>query len=123
MSTANYSNRYYDSEQGSHQISVRGHEYARSSDSGDDNDSNNSDTRQGISDASIPTMSNEPCPRCAGRDASIWTGSLLETWLACDICDIWFHAACVGLRAQECDQIEEFHCPDCAVMHGPSICK
>ncbi|RKP24943.1 hypothetical protein SYNPS1DRAFT_4872, partial [Syncephalis pseudoplumigaleata] len=66
---------------------------------------------------------NEPCPRCAGRDASIWTGSMLETWLACDICDTWFHAACVGLRAQECDQIEEFHCPDCAATHGPSVYK
>ncbi|KAI9596739.1 hypothetical protein BDF19DRAFT_436610 [Syncephalis fuscata] len=92
----------------------------------DDNDSSSSSNsghdKNGVID-SIPTMSNEPCPRCAGRDASIWTGSMLETWLACDVCDTWFHAACVGLRAQECDQIEQFHCPNCTVQHGPSIYK
>jgi hypothetical protein len=66
---------------------------------------------------------NERCPRCAATSASIWAGHVLDTWLACDVCDNWFHTACVGLRPQECDQIEYFHCPDCQITHGPSTCK
>ncbi|KAK9390298.1 hypothetical protein V1515DRAFT_562605 [Lipomyces mesembrius] len=41
-------------------------------------------------------------------------------WIECSVCQQWFHYACVGLSTREAKNVDEFHCPKCAMTHGPS---
>ncbi|KAK9334094.1 hypothetical protein V1520DRAFT_330263 [Lipomyces starkeyi] len=41
-------------------------------------------------------------------------------WIECSVCQQWFHYACVGLSSKEAKNVDEFHCPNCAMTHGPS---
>ncbi|KAK9377222.1 uncharacterized protein V1513DRAFT_437734 [Lipomyces chichibuensis] len=41
-------------------------------------------------------------------------------WIECSVCQQWFHYACVGLSTREAKNVDEFHCPKCALTHGPS---
>ena len=36
----------------------------------------------------------------------------IETWIACDTCNRWFHQQCVGVTAEEANN-EEYHCQQC----------
>ncbi|CAG8726838.1 16819_t:CDS:2, partial [Acaulospora colombiana] len=64
----------------------------------------------------------ENCPLCANEQpfASLWFQENTETWIKCDICLVWCHTTCLKLPAEECDRIDEYHCPQCAKIYGPS---
>ncbi|XP_071487363.1 histone lysine demethylase PHF8-like [Diadema antillarum] len=56
---------------------------------------------------------------CICKEAYDDTRFMIE----CDVCKDWFHGSCVGIREDQSDDIEEFHCPNCAIVHGPTKLK
>ncbi|CAG8518077.1 3369_t:CDS:2 [Dentiscutata erythropus] len=67
----------------------------------------------------------ENCPLCDNkpRFMPLWFQENTETWIKCDICLVWCHAACLKLPSEECERIDEYHCPKCAISHGPSTLR
>uniref|UniRef100_H3BFG4 Lysine demethylase 7A n=1 Tax=Latimeria chalumnae TaxID=7897 RepID=H3BFG4_LATCH len=43
--------------------------------------------------------------------------------IECDICKDWFHGSCVQVEEHHAVDIDLYHCPNCAVSHGPSLMK
>uniref|UniRef100_A0A8C2V821 Histone lysine demethylase PHF8 n=1 Tax=Chinchilla lanigera TaxID=34839 RepID=A0A8C2V821_CHILA len=43
--------------------------------------------------------------------------------IECDMCQDWFHGSCVGVEEEKAAEIDLYHCPNCEVLHGPSIMK
>ncbi|KAM7128793.1 lysine-specific demethylase 7A isoform 2-T2 [Ciconia maguari] len=43
--------------------------------------------------------------------------------IECDICKDWFHGSCVGVEEHHAVDIDLYHCPNCAILHGPSLMK
>uniref|UniRef100_A0A8C9TM21 PHD finger protein 8 n=1 Tax=Scleropages formosus TaxID=113540 RepID=A0A8C9TM21_SCLFO len=43
--------------------------------------------------------------------------------IECDVCQDWFHGSCVGVEEEKAAEIDQYHCPNCQVTHGPSISK
>ncbi|XP_005085969.1 histone lysine demethylase PHF8 isoform X2 [Mesocricetus auratus] len=43
--------------------------------------------------------------------------------IECDMCQDWFHGSCVGVEEDKAADIDLYHCPNCEVLHGPSIMK
>ncbi|XP_051865022.1 histone lysine demethylase PHF8 isoform X5 [Pristis pectinata] len=43
--------------------------------------------------------------------------------IECDVCQDWFHGSCVGVEEDKAVEIDQYHCPDCEKMHGPSVMK
>ncbi|XP_040201679.1 lysine-specific demethylase 7A isoform X2 [Rana temporaria] len=43
--------------------------------------------------------------------------------IECDICKDWFHSSCVKVEEHEAADIDLYHCPNCEVLHGPSLLK
>ncbi|XP_032254079.1 histone lysine demethylase PHF8 isoform X4 [Halichoerus grypus] len=43
--------------------------------------------------------------------------------IECDMCQDWFHGSCVGVEEEKAADIDLYHCPNCEVLHGPSIMK
>ncbi|RIB03690.1 hypothetical protein C2G38_753415 [Gigaspora rosea] len=62
----------------------------------------------------------ENCPLCDNKPRlmPLWLQENTETWIKCDICLVWCHTACLKLPAEECERIDEYHCPKCAISHG-----
>ncbi|XP_076973821.1 histone lysine demethylase PHF8-like isoform X6 [Tamandua tetradactyla] len=40
-----------------------------------------------------------------------------------DMCQDWFHGSCVGVEKEKAADIDLYHCPNCEVLHGPSVMK
>lgn len=40
-----------------------------------------------------------------------------ENWVACDMCNKWFHIFCVGENKLP-NEDESYYCPDCKVKHN-----
>lgn len=47
------------------------------------------------------------CGICAG----LYSGS--EFWIACDLCEKWFHGKCVKVTAARAEHIKQYKCPPC----------
>uniref|UniRef100_A0A8C9SRV5 Lysine demethylase 7A n=1 Tax=Scleropages formosus TaxID=113540 RepID=A0A8C9SRV5_SCLFO len=43
--------------------------------------------------------------------------------IECDICKDWFHGSCVQVEEHQAVDIDVYHCPNCHVLHGPSLMK
>lgn len=43
--------------------------------------------------------------------------------IECDGCQDWFHGSCVGVEEEAAAEIDLYHCPQCAVLRGPSVMK
>ncbi|XP_039616610.1 lysine-specific demethylase 7B-like isoform X2 [Polypterus senegalus] len=43
--------------------------------------------------------------------------------IECDICKDWFHGSCVQVEEHHAVDIDLYHCPNCDVIHGPSLMK
>ncbi|XP_049728545.1 histone lysine demethylase PHF8 isoform X2 [Loxodonta africana] len=43
--------------------------------------------------------------------------------IECDMCQDWFHGSCVGVEEEKAADIDLYHCPNCEVLHGPSVMK
>ncbi|KYO38899.1 histone lysine demethylase PHF8 isoform X1 [Alligator mississippiensis] len=43
--------------------------------------------------------------------------------IECDACQDWFHGSCVGVEEDMAAEIDLYHCPNCQVLHGPSVMK
>ncbi|XP_072256323.1 lysine-specific demethylase 7A isoform X2 [Pyxicephalus adspersus] len=43
--------------------------------------------------------------------------------IECDICKDWFHSSCVKVEEHQAADIDFYHCPNCEVLHGPSLLK
>ncbi|XP_078524241.1 lysine-specific demethylase 7A [Lissotriton helveticus] len=43
--------------------------------------------------------------------------------IECDICKDWFHGGCVGVEEHYAADIDLYHCPNCAGLHGSSLMK
>ncbi|XP_029968883.1 lysine-specific demethylase 7A [Salarias fasciatus] len=43
--------------------------------------------------------------------------------IECDICKDWFHGSCVQVEEHQAVDIDVYHCPNCDVLHGPSLMK
>ncbi|KAM9470309.1 lysine-specific demethylase 7B isoform 2-T2 [Clarias gariepinus] len=43
--------------------------------------------------------------------------------IECDICKDWFHGSCVQVEEHHAVDIDVYHCPNCEVLHGPSLMK
>ncbi|XP_006162481.1 histone lysine demethylase PHF8 isoform X4 [Tupaia chinensis] len=43
--------------------------------------------------------------------------------IECDMCQDWVHGSCVGVEEEKAADIDLYHCPNCEVLHGPSIMK
>ncbi|GJQ66960.1 hypothetical protein Trydic_g21906 [Trypoxylus dichotomus] len=43
--------------------------------------------------------------------------------MQCNMCKDWFHGSCCNFEEYLAIEIEKYHCPRCAPIFGPSICK
>ncbi|XP_070597381.1 histone lysine demethylase PHF8 isoform X2 [Erythrolamprus reginae] len=43
--------------------------------------------------------------------------------IECDACQDWFHGSCVGVEEDAAANIDLYHCPNCELLHGPSVMK
>ncbi|XP_041113077.1 lysine-specific demethylase 7B isoform X2 [Polyodon spathula] len=43
--------------------------------------------------------------------------------IECDICKDWFHGSCVQVEEHHAVDIDQYHCPNCDILHGPSLMK
>ncbi|XP_065829344.1 lysine-specific demethylase 7B-like [Oscarella lobularis] len=43
--------------------------------------------------------------------------------IECGVCRDWFHGSCVNVLEHEADDIDDYHCPTCARLHGPTTMK
>nr|XP_056706213.1 histone lysine demethylase PHF8 [Euleptes europaea] len=43
--------------------------------------------------------------------------------IECDVCQDWFHGSCVGVEEDAAANIDLYHCPNCQLLHGPSVMK
>ncbi|XP_036596592.1 histone lysine demethylase PHF8-like [Trichosurus vulpecula] len=43
--------------------------------------------------------------------------------IECDLCEQWFHGSCVGVEEDKAEDIDLYHCPNCEILHGPSVMK
>ncbi|XP_054990019.1 lysine-specific demethylase 7A [Sorex araneus] len=43
--------------------------------------------------------------------------------IECDRCKDWFHGSCVGVEEHHAVDIDLYHCPNCALLHGSSLMK
>ncbi|XP_060619275.2 histone lysine demethylase PHF8 isoform X1 [Anolis sagrei] len=43
--------------------------------------------------------------------------------IECDVCQDWFHGSCVGVEEDAAASIDLYHCPNCQLLHGPSVMK
>jgi hypothetical protein len=43
--------------------------------------------------------------------------------IQCDACKDWFHSSCCNFQEHLAIEIDKYHCPKCAPLFGPSICK
>lgn len=43
-----------------------------------------------------------------------------EFMICCDVCELWYHGACVGVDEEEGNEMEQYHCPDCESIHRKS---
>ncbi len=42
-----------------------------------------------------------------------------DAWIACDICDLWFHYSCVGITTETAPkENEQYICPSCSKKGG-----
>ncbi|KAE9591997.1 hypothetical protein Lal_00038359 [Lupinus albus] len=41
-----------------------------------------------------------------------------EFWIACDICERWFHGKCVKMTPAKADSIKQYKCPACSLRRG-----
>ena len=47
------------------------------------------------------------CGICGG----LYSGS--EFWIACDLCQKWYHGKCVKMTAARAEHIKQYKCPPC----------
>ncbi|KAJ7329100.1 hypothetical protein JRQ81_015274 [Phrynocephalus forsythii] len=74
--------------------------------------SSNSNSGGGTSSGATPVY-------CVCREPYDVSRFMIE----CDICKDWFHGSCVGVEEHHAVDIDLYHCPNCAVLHGPSLMK
>ena len=43
--------------------------------------------------------------------------------IECDKCNDWYHGNCVGIEEYQAPDIDVYHCPRCADIHGPLVLK
>ncbi|KAL6087270.1 hypothetical protein STEG23_021162 [Scotinomys teguina] len=43
--------------------------------------------------------------------------------IECNLCQDCFHGSSVGMEEEKADAIDIYSCPDCEVLHGPSVVK
>uniref|UniRef100_UPI00398E45D3 lysine-specific demethylase 7B-like isoform X3 n=1 Tax=Pristiophorus japonicus TaxID=55135 RepID=UPI00398E45D3 len=43
--------------------------------------------------------------------------------IECDVCKDWFHGSCVRVEEHQAVDIDLYHCPNCAALHGVSLMK
>ncbi|XP_051886163.1 lysine-specific demethylase 7B-like isoform X2 [Pristis pectinata] len=43
--------------------------------------------------------------------------------IECDVCKDWFHGSCVRVEEHQAVDIDLYHCPKCAILHGASLMK
>ncbi|XP_043572245.1 lysine-specific demethylase 7B-like [Chiloscyllium plagiosum] len=43
--------------------------------------------------------------------------------IECDVCKDWFHGSCVKVEEHQAVDIDLYHCPNCAILHGASLMK
>ena len=53
------------------------------------------------------------CGMCGGP----YTGD--EFWIACDICEKWYHGKCVKITPAKAEHIEQYKCPSCIGKKRP----
>jgi lysine-specific demethylase PHF8 len=53
----------------------------------------------------------------------VFVGVYSDVWIQCNICLKWYHCFCVNVPECEINEIDQFHCTNCAPKCGPSIMK
>lgn len=48
------------------------------------------------------------CGACGG------SYSADEFWIACDVCERWFHGKCVKITPAKAESIKQYKCPRCS---------
>uniref|UniRef100_A0A4W3GQU1 Lysine (K)-specific demethylase 7Ab n=1 Tax=Callorhinchus milii TaxID=7868 RepID=A0A4W3GQU1_CALMI len=43
--------------------------------------------------------------------------------IECDVCKDWFHGSCVRVEEHQAVDIDLYHCPNCAALHGVSLMR
>ncbi|THU60545.1 hypothetical protein C4D60_Mb07t13910 [Musa balbisiana] len=52
------------------------------------------------------------CGTCGG------SYSADEFWIACDVCERWFHGKCVKITPAKAESIKQYKCPSCSSKKG-----
>lgn len=71
-----------------------------------------------IDENAVVCLDGDAC-KVRSMSASIEEYSNLDTSIACDSCDIWYHAFCVGFDTEGTYE-NSWLCPRCTVLTGPS---
>ncbi|KAK9457014.1 hypothetical protein V1511DRAFT_243737 [Dipodascopsis uninucleata] len=78
-----------------------------------------SKTEDSHGDDLVSDVSQEIWDHCASCTPETAPAGKLD-WIECGKCQQWFHYTCVDLTSREARNIDEFHCPSCTRVHGPS---
>jgi len=55
------------------------------------------------------SASNPKCRRPTGKQVH---------WVQCDMCELWYHLFCIGLKPHNIKEDEDFNCKNCVGKHG-----
>lgn len=50
------------------------------------------------------------CGACGG----VYSAQTAEFWIACDMCENWFHGKCVKITPARAEHIKQYKCPSCS---------
>ena len=52
------------------------------------------------------------CPKCGGAEDDDSAG---EPWVACDLCDAWYHVMCTSIPPEDHNRLADVHwvCENC----------
>jgi len=50
------------------------------------------------------------CGACGG----VYSSATAEFWIACDMCENWFHGKCVKITPARAEHIKQYKCPSCS---------
>jgi hypothetical protein len=65
------------------------------------------------------------CAGCSLLQSSIGpdTEGEVLSWISCDGCKRWFHAACTGMTDNQIKTVDKYSCKNCVKTCGPTTCK
>ncbi|KAH7295426.1 hypothetical protein KP509_27G046800 [Ceratopteris richardii] len=82
-------------------------------------------TGKGLKQSSTPAHKEEDTEENDEEHGDTYCGSCNgpyspeEFWIACDVCEKWYHGTCVKITPSKAEHIKEYRCPACLIHKRP----